>query len=101
MPTAPALDLLRVGDQHLPAMRRQLIVDEPRAVHRLDHPPHRLPIHRNAARQPIQAIPVRRHEEMIAQLPLVGDKADVHAPATEIQANVQHMKRASFQAGSR
>jgi hypothetical protein len=38
-----ALDLLRVGDRHLPAQPLQAVVHEPRAGHRLDHPAHRSP----------------------------------------------------------
>ena len=41
------LDPLRVGDQHLPPVADQLVVHEPRTVHRLHHPAHRLVIHRH------------------------------------------------------
>ncbi len=60
-------------------------------------PPPRAPARRtpHPTRQPVKAIAVRRRGEVIDQLSLVGDKANIHAPATEIQANVQHMKRAS------
>jgi hypothetical protein len=45
------LDLLRVGDQHLPAELLERVVHEPRPVHRLDHRTHRLPITRHASDQ--------------------------------------------------
>jgi hypothetical protein len=34
------LDLGRVGDQHVPAVLLEAVVNEPRAVHRLDHAAH-------------------------------------------------------------
>jgi len=71
-------------------VRDQRVVDEPRAVHRLDHPAHRLAIDGDTAREPVQAVAVRRHREMIDQLPPIGDQADIDPLATQIQANVQH-----------
>jgi hypothetical protein len=59
------LDPLRVGDQHLPPVADQLVVHEPRAVHRLDHPAHRLVIHRDPPAQPVQAVAVRRRAEVL------------------------------------
>ena len=84
------LDLLGVGDQHLPAMRDQLVVDEPGAVHRLDHGAHRLPVHGDPASEPVQAVAIRGRREAVDRLPLIGDQADINAFATQIQTNVQH-----------
>ena len=89
-------DPLRVGDQHLPPVADQLVVHEPRAVHRLDHPAHRLVIHRDPPRQPVQTVPVTRRAEMLDQLTLPGDQAHVNAFATEIQPNVQHHQLPPF-----
>ena len=52
------LDLLRVGDQHLPAELFERVVHEPRAGHRLDHRPHRLPS--QALGEMAQPVGVRR-----------------------------------------
>jgi hypothetical protein len=57
-----ALDLDRIRDVDVPAAALQRVVHEPRARHRLDRRPHR---HRamaqlDAAREPRQAIGVRR-----------------------------------------
>jgi hypothetical protein len=82
------LDLLRVGDQHLPPMTDQLVMHQPRAVHRLHHPTHRLVVHRNPPRQPVQTVAIRRRREVIDQLPPIGDQAHIHPPATQIQPNV-------------
>ena len=96
------LDLLRVGDQHLPAVRDQLVVHEPGAVHRLDHPAHRLAVHRHPTREPIQAVAIRGRREAVDQLPLIGDQAHVNPFATQIQTNMQHehSSPARRQAGS-
>jgi hypothetical protein len=85
-----ALDPLRVGDQHLPPIPDQLIVQKPRAVHRLNDPAHRLVIHSDPPRQPIQTVPVTRRAEMLDQLPIARDQAHVDTLATEIQPHVQH-----------
>jgi hypothetical protein len=59
------LDPLRIGDQHLPPVADQLVVHEPRAVHRLNHPAHRLVIHRDPPAQPVQAVAVRGRAEVL------------------------------------
>jgi hypothetical protein len=84
------LDPLRVGDQHLPTVRDQLVVHEPGAVHRLDHPAHRLVVHRDPTGEPVQAVAVRRRGEVIDQLAVARNQADIDSPATQIQPNVQH-----------
>jgi hypothetical protein len=79
------LDLLRVANQHLPPVLDELVVHEPRPVHRLDHPPHRLVIDSDPARQPVQAVAVRRRREMVDQLAIARDQADIDPSATETQ----------------
>ena len=56
---ASPLDLLRVRDQHLPAVLLERVVHEPRAVHRLDHRAH--PPTSQSRGQAAQAVGVRRH----------------------------------------
>jgi hypothetical protein len=84
------LDHLRVGDQHLPPMRHQLIVDEPGAVHRLHHRTHRLAKHRHPASQAMQTVTISDRREPVDQLPLIGDQAHLNPFTTEIQTNMQH-----------
>ena len=86
------LDPLRVGHQNLPPIPDQLVVHEPRAVHRLHHPAHRLVIHRHPPRQPVQTVAVTRRAEMLDQLPIARDQAHVDALATQVQPNVQHQR---------
>jgi hypothetical protein len=65
------LDLLRVGDQHLPAELLERVVHEPRPGHRLDHRAHRQPMAGNAAREAVQAVGVRRGGELLEHLALL------------------------------
>jgi hypothetical protein len=69
-------------------MPDELVVHEPRPVHRLHHATHPLVVHRNPPGQPIQAIAIRRRGKVIDQLSLIGDQAYVNALATQIQPNV-------------
>jgi hypothetical protein len=55
-----ALDLRRVGDQDVPAHRFEAVVHEPRPSHRLDHRTDGELIAADPARQPHQAIAIRR-----------------------------------------
>jgi hypothetical protein len=71
-------------------------VHEPRAVHRLHHPTHRLAIHRQPPRQPVQPVAIRRRAEMLDQLSLAGDQAHIHALAAEIQPDMQHLRSTPF-----
>ena len=71
-------------------MLDQLVVHEPRAVHRLNYRPHWSAIHGDAAGQAVQAVAVRRRREVIDQLPFTRDQADVDALATEVKTGVQH-----------
>ena len=84
------LDPLRVGDQHLPPIPDQLIVHEPRAVHRFHHPANRLVIHSHPTAQPVQPVAIRRRAEMLDQLTLARDQAHIDPPAAQIQTHVQH-----------
>jgi hypothetical protein len=97
-PAAPALDPLRVGDQHLPAVPDRLIVHEPRPVHRLHHAPDRLVADGHAAREPVQAVAVRRCRT--DRLTPVGDQADIDALATQVKPNVQHALLPAPRAGA-
>ena len=84
------LDLLRVGDQHLPAQSLERVVHEPRAGHRLDHPAHRQPIAADTARQAPQALGVRRRGELLDHFRMLREQADIEPVATQIQSSVQH-----------
>jgi hypothetical protein len=59
-------DLLRVRDQHLPAVLFERVVHEARTVHRLNHSPH--PTTGQAAGKPAQPVGVRRHRGLADQL---------------------------------
>jgi hypothetical protein len=83
-----ALDLLRVGDQHLPALLLRRVVHEPRAVHRLDHRAH--PPTRQPLREAAQAVRVRRHRGLRDHLPAVAEQADIQPTSTQVQSSVQH-----------
>jgi hypothetical protein len=89
-PVAPALDLLRVGDQHLPPEPLKRVVHEPRPGHRLDHPAHRQPIAAAPARQAPQAVDVRRRGELLDHLRVLTEQTDIEPVATQIQSSMQH-----------
>ena len=72
-----ALDLLGVCDLDRPAERLEGVVDEAGAGHRLDHPDHRLAVGVDPACQPSQAVAIRRAGELLDQLALIGEQADV------------------------
>jgi hypothetical protein len=57
---ASSLDLLGVGDRHLPAGQLELVVDAPGAVHRLDRRLDRLTEGGGLAGQPAQLVGVGR-----------------------------------------
>jgi hypothetical protein len=84
------LDLLRVGDQHLPAVRSELVVHEPRAIHRFDDRANGLAVDGQPAREPVQAVAIRGRREAIGQLPLIRDQAHVDSLTTQIKTNMQH-----------
>jgi hypothetical protein len=83
-----AFDLLRVGNQHLPAEFLQRVVHEPRAVHRLDHRPHSPGLHAHG--EMAQTVGVRRGGGLRDQLAGIVEQADVEPTSTEIQSSVQH-----------
>jgi hypothetical protein len=66
-------------------------VDEASAGHRLDHPDHRLVLDAEPARKSSQAVVIRRAGELLDELALVGEQADIDPLATEIQPSVQHV----------
>jgi hypothetical protein len=84
------LDPLRVGDQHFPAVPDELVVHEPRAVHRLHHAPDRLVVDGDAAREPVETVAVRRRREVIDQPAPIGDQAHINPLAGKVKPNVQH-----------
>ena len=64
---------------------------EPRAVHRLHDRTHPARVLRgDTLAQAAQAILIKRCGQLVDELALIGDQADVEALATEIQPNVQH-----------
>jgi hypothetical protein len=85
-----ALDLLGVGNQHIPAVLFERVVDEASACHRLDDPAHRLAVPRDPACQAANTIVIAGHGELLDQLAVRGQQADVEPLATQIQSSVQH-----------
>ena len=85
-----ALDLGRVGDQHIPAELLKAIMHEPRAGHRLDHPTHRQPVAPDTARQAAQTVGIRRRRELLDDLATRRQQADIDLASTQIQSSVQH-----------
>ena len=86
-------DLLRVGDQHLPAVLFERVVHEARPVHRLDHSPH--PTTGKTAGKTAQPVGVRRHRGLADQLATLVKQTDVKPTSTQIQSSVQHERWAS------
>jgi hypothetical protein len=83
------LDLLRVGDQDLPAELLERVAHEPRAGHRLDHPAHPT-LRSHTLDEVAQPVSVRRRRQALDDVTLLADQAHVQAPTTEIQSSVQH-----------
>ena len=83
-------------------MRGELVVHEPRTVHRLHHRADGLAVHRDPTREPVQTVTIRDGREAVDQLPLIGDQAHVNSFTTQIQTNMQHehSSPARGQAGS-
>jgi hypothetical protein len=66
-------------------------VDEARAGHRLDHGTDRLAVGLpDPARERSQRIAVRRRDQLIQMLSLLGEQADVELLPAEIQPSMQH-----------
>ena len=82
------LDLLRIGDQHLPTVLFQRVVHEPSAGHRLDHRPHRLSS--QTLSEMAQAVGIRRRSRLRDQLPGLVEQANIEPASTQIQSSVQH-----------
>jgi len=82
------LDLLRVGDQYLPAQLLERVVHESRARHRLDHRPHLLPS--QALGDVAQTVGVRRCRGVFDDLASVVDQADIEPASTQTQPSIQH-----------
>jgi hypothetical protein len=49
-------------------MLDKLALHEPGAIHRLHYPTHRLVVHSDPTREPVQAVTIRRRREVIDQL---------------------------------
>jgi hypothetical protein len=77
-----ALDLGRVGDQHVPAELFEAVVHEPRPGHRLDHPAHRQLVTANATREPDEAAGIGRRHELRNDLAARRKQADIDLPTT-------------------
>jgi len=85
-----ALDLRRVSDQHIPAELLELVMHKPSSSHRLDHALHRLTVSQDAARQAAKPVSVRWRGELLNDLSVLRQQADVELLATQIQSSVQH-----------
>jgi hypothetical protein len=85
-----ALDLGRVGDQHLPTELFERVVHEARPGHRLDHPADRQAMRARAARQPAQAVGIRRRCPLLDDLAGPRQQAHIDLLSTQVQSSVQH-----------
>jgi hypothetical protein len=88
------LDLLRVGDLDLPAVKLEPVVREAGAVHRLDRGADRRVVTIESSRQAEQAVSVWRRGTNLNGRSLTVEQMEVETLATEIQTGVQQ-KRAS------
>jgi hypothetical protein len=88
-----SLDLGRIRDRDLPAAKLQLVVDDPRAVHRLDRRPHRLAVGGGLAGKPTQSIGVGWRLDDLDSAALLVQQAHVQPRAGQIQPCVQHCHR--------
>jgi hypothetical protein len=66
-----ALDLVRIGEQHLPAQLLERVVHEPRPALRLDHRPHRLAVPTHPPDQAAQPIRIRPRRRLRRQLSVI------------------------------
>jgi hypothetical protein len=79
-----ALDPLRVGDQHIPAVPLERVMDEARPGHGLDHSAHRRAVLQDPTRQPANTIVVTRDGELLDQLALLRQQTNIEPVATQI-----------------
>ena len=82
-----ALDLLRVGDQHVPAPLLERVVDESRTGHRLDHRSD--PLTAEPLREIAQPVGVRRRRELRHRRAGRVDDTNIEPTSTQVQPNVQ------------
>jgi hypothetical protein len=87
---AGPFDLGGVGDQHAPAALLERVVDEARAVHRIDHPADRPRPHRRPGREAAQPVGVGRRGPLVDDLAPRRRQADLDLASTHIQSSVQH-----------
>ena len=59
---------VRIGDPHVPAELFERVMHEPRAGHRLDHRPHRLPTTTDLVSQVPQTVGIWRRRDLIDEL---------------------------------
>src|SRR5262249_62194574 len=84
------LDLLRVGDLDLPAVKLEPVVHEPGAVHRLDRRPNRLTVTSESLAQATQPIRIRRRGTNLDAHPLQVKQVEVAPLTPELQTDVHH-----------
>jgi hypothetical protein len=77
-----ALDLLSVGDQHIPTKLLQRVVNEACAGHRLDDAAHRLAALQHPARQSTNAVGIAGRGELRDQLTLLREQTNIDTVAT-------------------
>jgi hypothetical protein len=87
---ANPLDLLCVGDLDLPTGALELVVDETRAVHRLDRRADRRAMATNSLAQATQTIGVRWRRPDLDRRTLSVEQMEIETLAAEIQTGVQH-----------
>ncbi len=84
------LHLLRAGDLHLPAVKLEQIVHEPRPVHRLNRRADRLAMTSETLAQAAQTLGIRWRRTDLDGRALPVEQMEVETLATEIQTGVQH-----------
>jgi len=83
-----ALGLGRIGDEHIPAVALQLVMDEAGPVHRLDGRGHRATEPSDPLRQRAQGIGIGMDSERGDRLATLIEDMDLESPARQVQAGV-------------
>ncbi len=85
------LDLLSVGDLDRPARLLERVMHEASTAHRFDHRANGLAIGLpDPPRQAPQRVAVRRRDQLIQMLSLLGEQAHIDLLPAEIQPGMQH-----------
>ena len=92
-PAGPALDLLGVGDLHLPARQLQLVVHEPGPVHRLDRRVHPAAEPADPVGQHRQPAPVRHRRGHRQRCSRLVHHVNIKSCSTQVQPDVHHHNR--------